>query len=72
MNVKRNEKKKYQKKIKLSKANKKTRWAPVWVVLKKMGAGKRAHPSSVTSSRRNWRRTKLKIKPRRQRKQQLG
>lgn len=65
-------KKKQQKKIKLSKANKKTKWAPVWVVLKKLGAGKRVHPSSVTSNRRSWRRTKLKIKPRKQRKQHLG
>ncbi|MBT3690887.1 hypothetical protein HOD75_05040 [archaeon] len=72
MNVKRNEKRKNQKKIKLSKAGKQTKWAPVWVVLKKLGAGKRAHPSSVTYVRRNWRRTKLKIKPRKQRKQQLG
>jgi len=67
-----NEKRKHQKKIKLSKANKKTRWAPVWVVLKKLGRGKRVHPSSVTASRRSWRRTKLKIKPRRQNKPQLG
>lgn len=72
MNVKRNEKRKNQKKIKLSKANKRTRWAPVWVVLKKLGMGKKVHTSSVTYVRRNWRRTKLKIKPRRQRKQQLG
>ena len=67
-----NEKRKQQKKIKLSKAHKRTRWAPVWVVLKKLGKGKRVHPSSVTANRRNWRRTKLKIKPRRQRKQHLG
>ncbi len=72
MNVKRNQKRKYQKKIKLSKANKKTRWAPVWVILKKLGPGKRAHPSSVTAHRRQWRRTKLKIKPRKQNKQHLG
>lgn len=67
-----NEKRKQQKKIKLSKQNKRTRWSPVWVVLKKLGAGKRVHPSSVTYVRRNWRRTKLKIKPRKQRKQHLG
>ena len=67
-----NEKTKNQKKTKLSKQNKRTRWAPVWVVLKKLGSGKRAHPSSVTYVRRNWKRTKLKIKPRRQRKQHLG
>ncbi len=63
---------KYQKKIKLSKQNRRTGWAPVWVVLKKLGPGKRAHPSSVTAVKRNWTRTKLKIKPRKQRKQQLG
>jgi len=72
MNVKRNEKRKQQKKIKLSKANKKTKWAPVWAVLKKFGAGKRVHPSTITSNKRNWRRTKLKIKPRKQNKPQLG
>jgi len=65
-------KKKYQKKIKLSKANKKTRWAPVWVILKKLGTGKRMHPSAVTHMRRSWKRTKLKIKPRKVRKRHLG
>ncbi len=65
-------KRRYQKKIKLAKANKQTRWAPVWVVLKKFGKGKKMHPSSVTHVKRHWRRTKLKIKPRRQRKQHLG
>ena len=63
---------KNQKKIKLSKQNKRTKWAPVWVVLKKLGAGKKAHPSSVTYVKRNWKRNKLKIKPRKQRKQHLG
>jgi len=72
MNVKRNQKRKNQKKIKLSKQNKRTKWAPVWVVLKKRGAGKKVHPSSVTKVRRSWRRTKLKIKPRKQNKPQLG
>ena len=61
-----------QKKIKLAKATKQTRWAPVWVVLKKMGKGKKMHPSAVTHVKRHWTRTKLKIKPRRQRKQHLG
>jgi ribosomal protein L39E len=65
-------KKKQQKKIKLSKANKKTKWAPAWIILKKFGAGKRVHPSRVTSVRRSWRRTKLKIKPRNVRKRHLG
>ena len=65
-------KREYQKKIKLAKQNRRTKWAPVWVILKKLGVGKKAHPSSVTYVRRNWRRTKLKIKPRKQRKQHLG
>ncbi len=62
----------YQKKLKLGKAARQTRWAPVWVVVKKLGKGKRVHPSAVTHVKRSWRRTKLKIKPRRQRKQHLG
>ncbi len=66
------EKRRQQKKIKLSKAGRKTKWAPVWAVLKKFGSGKRVHPSTLTNTRRSWRRTKLKIKPRRQKKQQLG
>ena len=65
-------KREQQKKIKLARANKQTRWAPVWVVVKKLGKGKRVHPSAVTHVKRSWRRTKLKIKPRRQRKQHLG
>jgi ribosomal protein L39E len=62
----------YQKKIKLAKATGQTRWAPYWVVIKKLGTGKRVHPSAVTYVKRSWRRTKLKIKPRKQRKQHLG
>jgi len=57
-----------EKKAKLAKKQKQTKWAPVWVVLKKFGMGKRIHPSSITRYRRNWRRTKLHIKPRRTRK----
>jgi ribosomal protein L39E len=66
------QKRHYQKKIKLAKATGQTSWAPVWVILKKLGKGKRVHPSTVTHVRRSWRRTKLKIKPRRQTKQHLG
>jgi ribosomal protein L39E len=62
----------YQKKIKLAKHTRRTRWAPVWAVLKKLGKGKKVHPSAITHVKRSWRRTKLKIKPRRQRKQHLG
>jgi len=61
-----------QRKIKLGKATKLTRWAPVWAVLKAFGKGKRVHPSSITAHRRHWRRTKLRIKPRITRRQHLG
>ena len=64
--------KNYPKKVKLAVHNRRTKWAPIWVVLKKFGAGKRVHPSSITKHRRHWRRTKLKIKPRRTPKSQLG
>ncbi|MBS3093343.1 50S ribosomal protein L39e [Candidatus Pacearchaeota archaeon] len=67
-----NQKRRFQKKIKLAKANQRTKWAPVWAVLKKFGKGKRVHPSAMTSQRRHWRRTKLKIKPRRMWKQHSG
>lgn len=61
-----------QKKIKLGVANRKTKWAPFWVVLKKHGPGKKIHVSSVTAQKRHWRRTKLKIKPRKTGKRHLG
>jgi len=64
--------KKTAKKVKLSKQGKRTKWAPFWVVLKKFGMGKKVHPSSITRVRRNWRQTKLKIKPRKVRKRHLG
>lgn len=64
--------KKYQKKIKLSKMERRTKWAPMWVILKKFGPGKRVHPSAITRVRRSWRRTKLKIKPRREKKDYFG
>lgn len=60
------------KKTKLANKAKQTKWAPVWIVLKKFGVGKRIHPSKVTRNRRNWRRTKLHIKPRRQQKSHFG
>jgi ribosomal protein L39E len=64
--------KNFDKKRKLMKAGKQTKWAPIWVVLKKYGTGKRVHPSAVTAYRRSWRRTKLHIKPRKQRKSHMG
>jgi ribosomal protein L39E len=64
--------KKNQKKIKLTKYTRRTGWAPFWVVIKRLGKGKKAHPSSVTYVRRHWRRSRLKIKPRIARKRHLG
>lgn len=61
-----------QKKAKLAVKARQTRWAPVWVVLKKYGKGKRVHPSAMTRHKRSWRRTKLHITPRRQKKSHLG
>ena len=62
----------YQKKIKLGVANRLTKWAPFWVVIKRFGQGKRVHPSAATAHRRHWRRIKLKIKPRRTPNKHLG
>lgn len=57
-----------EKKEKLAKKGRRTKWAPIWIVLKKYGMGKKIHPSRMTRHRRSWRRTKLHIKPRRQKK----
>lgn len=65
-------KKQRQKKVSLSVAGRHTRWAPFWVVVKKFGQGKRVHPSAITRVKRNWRHNKLRIKPRRVKKQHLG
>ncbi|MEK6875596.1 MAG: hypothetical protein AABX30_02840 [Nanoarchaeota archaeon] len=59
-------------KIALAKEGRKTGWAPIWVVIKKFGMGKKIHPSQVTKHRRSWRRTKLHIKPRIARPKHLG
>ncbi len=64
----------HQKKIKLGVAGRRTKWAPVWAVLRKVGQGqsRRTHPSQLTAQRRHWRRTKLKITPRKAKKKHLG
>ena len=62
----------YQKKIKLGVHARRTKWAPVWAVVRRFGKGKRVHPSQMTKIRRHWRRSKLKIKPRRTGKKHLG
>ncbi len=61
-----------EKKVKLAVKARQTKWAPVWAVLRKYGIGKRIHPSNITKYRRSWRRTKLHIKPRRQKKYHFG
>ncbi len=61
-----------EKKSRLAVKARQTKWAPVWVVLKKFGTGKRIHPSAITRYKRSWRRTKLHIKPRIQRKSYMG
>lgn len=60
------------KKRHLAKAGKQTKWAPYWTVMKKYGTGKRVHPSAITHVRRRWQTNKLKIKPRRIKKNFLG
>ncbi len=61
-----------EKKAKLAVKARQTKWAPVWIVIKKYGKGKRVHPSATTRIKRNWRRTKLHIKPRKNKKWHLG
>jgi ribosomal protein L39E len=61
-----------KKKATLVKKGRQTKWAPFWAVVKKFGAGKRVHPSAMTANRRSWRRTKLHITPRKQRKSHYG
>ena len=64
--------KSFEKKQKLAKKKRQTKWAPVWAVLKRFGPGKRIHPSAMTRNRRSWRRTKLHIKPRKIRKSHMA
>lgn len=60
------------KKEKLSKQARRTKWAPVWTILKKFGPGKKIHPSTITRYKRSWRRRKLHIKPRKIRPRHYG
>ena len=61
-----------QKKTKLAVHGRRTKWAPVWTVLRKYGPGKRVHPSAMTRLRRRWNSNKLRIKPRRIHKSFVG
>lgn len=62
----------FQRKSKYAKQARRTKWAPFWAVAKKYGKGKRVHPSHMTSVKRHWTRTKLRIKPFTARRQHLG
>jgi len=62
----------YQKKVKLVKYGRRTKWAPFWIVLRKFGPGKKIHSSRITKQKRSWRGTKLKLKPRRVHKGFIG
>ena len=64
--------KNFEKKQKLAKAGRRTKWAPIWAVLRKYGTGKRVHPSQMTRTKRSWKRTKLHVKPRKIRKSHFG
>lgn len=59
-------------KVKYAVKGRQTKWAPVWAVIRKFGAGKRIHPSAMTKYRRSWRRTKLHIRPVKMKKWHLG
>ena len=56
----------------LDRAQRQTKWAPFWTVIKKYGKGKKVHPSRITHVKRSWRKTNLKIKPRKTAKKHLG
>lgn len=60
------------KKRHLAKAGRRTNWAPFWLIPKIFGQGKRVHPARITRLRRSWRRTKLKIGPRKTRHPEIG
>jgi len=48
------------KKKRLGSAARQTKWAPIWIVPKALGKGKKVHPARLTVVKRHWRRTKLK------------
>jgi len=48
------------KKRRLAKLNRQTRWAPFWIIPKIYGLGRRVHPGRHTEKKRSWRRTKTK------------
>ncbi len=63
-----------KKKATLTKLGRRTKWAPVWAIIKKHGttSAKMHHVSEITRQKRSWKRTKLRIKPRKMRKWHMG
>ncbi|MFT4311369.1 MAG: 50S ribosomal protein L39e [Candidatus Woesearchaeota archaeon] len=47
-------------KLRLNKKSKQTRWAPFWTVPKIYGKSRRIHPGRHTTVKRNWKRLKTK------------
>jgi ribosomal protein L39E len=47
------------KKNRLVKAGKQTKWAPFWLIPKIFGAGRKVHPSRITTTKRHWKRTRI-------------
>ncbi len=52
-------------KIRLAKLGRRTRWAPIFSVIRRYGLGKRIHPSELTRIKRNWKRRKIEKKAKR-------
>ena len=52
--------KKLNKKLRLAKQGRRTKWAPFWIVPKIFGRGRRVHPGRRTAVKRNWRRSRIK------------
>ncbi len=48
------------KKLRLAKANKQSRWAPVWIIPKINKGMRKIHPMRYTAVKRNWRRDRTK------------
>lgn len=46
-------------KLKLIKQGKRTRWAPIFAIIRRFGLGKRIHPAEITRIKRHWRRRKI-------------
>ena len=48
------------KKIRLSKAGKQTKWAPLWIIPKIYKGLRKVHPARFTAKKRTWRKSKIK------------